>query len=76
MRTPTLSSFPPYDWDQLNRQATLDRFEAAFYVRLSQRAFDERTGTIFPVVKVGRRSLFLRSSLLAALAKLERKATK
>jgi hypothetical protein len=76
MQSPALSVPPQFDWDELNRKATLSRYEAAFFVGLSQRAFDERIGTLFPHVKVGRRTLFLRSSLLAALAKLERKASK
>lgn len=62
-----------FDWDELNKKTTLDRFEAAFFVGLSQRAFDERSGILFPVVKLGRRNVYLRTSLLAVLAKLERK---
>jgi hypothetical protein len=76
MPSATTSTPLRFDWDELNRKATLARYEAAFFVGLSQRAFDERIGTLFPHVKLGRRTLFLRTSLLAALAKLERKASK
>jgi hypothetical protein len=74
---PTASSpVVSFNWDELNKKPMLDRYESAFYVRLSQRAFDERIGTLFPHIKVGRRTFFMRSSLLAALTKLERKASK
>jgi hypothetical protein len=72
------SAEPPaqnYNWDELNKKTTLTRYESAFFVGLSQRAFDERIGTTFPPIKIGRRTIFLRSSLLAVLAKLERQAT-
>jgi predicted DNA-binding transcriptional regulator AlpA len=55
-------------------KATLTRYEAAAFVGLSQRAFDERIGTTFPPIKIGRRTMFLRATLLAVLAKLERQA--
>jgi hypothetical protein len=64
-----------YDWDELNKKVILTRPEGAFYVRLSVPAFDQRVPDTFPPIKLGRRVVFLRTSLLAALAKLERQAT-
>jgi hypothetical protein len=64
-----------YSWDELNQKALLTRTEGAFFVRLGQAAFDRRVPGTFPAVKIGRRTMFLRTSLLAALAKLERRAT-
>jgi hypothetical protein len=66
---------PKYRWDEINQKAVLNRCEAAFFVGLGQSSFDRRVPETFPIVKVGRRSVFLRTSLLAALAKLERQTT-
>ena len=65
----------PFNWDELNQKDLLTRTEGAFFVRLGQAAFDRRVPGTFPAVKIGRRTMFLRTSLLAALAKLERQAT-
>jgi hypothetical protein len=71
----TVSKIPTFDLDELNKRVTLTRHESAFFVRLSVPAFDQRVPDTFPPVKIGRRVLFLRTSLLAALAKLERQPT-
>jgi hypothetical protein len=76
METETPTPVRQFSWEEINSKPVLDRFEAAFFTRLSQRGFDDRIGTIFPHFKIGRRTLFLKSSLLAAMQKLERKANK
>ncbi len=76
MDTEISTSVRQFTWEDINAKPVLDRFEAAFFTRLSQRAFDERIGSIFPHFKLGRRTMFLKSSLLAAMQKLERKAAK
>ena len=65
-----------YDWDELNKKTVLTRSEAAAFCRLSLRAFDKRIGVAIPLIKVGRKDLFLRTSLLAYLTKLERKPSR
>jgi hypothetical protein len=62
-----------YRLEEINQKAVLTRHEAAAFVGLSVPAFDQRVPGTFPPIKLGRRVLFLRTSLLAALEKLERK---
>ena len=61
-------------WEDINAKSVLNRFEGAFFTGLSQRAFDERIGTLFPCFKIGRRTMFFKSSLLGVMQQLERKA--
>jgi hypothetical protein len=62
-------------WDEINKKAVLTREESAFLVGICLSSFDRRVPDVFPSIKIGRRTMFLRTSLLAALAKLERQAT-